>query len=315
MEPDELQQPAVLVRETRDFTQAQDWSTVLAAAGIAHELRTVDATFRITVGLADLDAAATALEGFDNEAREQREEQAARVPEEPERPKSTLGVCATLLLLSFYLVAGPWEAQPPSRWFTVGTASADAIMHGQWWRAVTALTLHANLPHLLGNVVATLLFMSAVGRALGAGLGALAIIASSAVANLLTAAVHHTRYLSVGASTATFAALGIVAGIAAWRRWRVLPQRRRAWLPIAAGLGLFAMLGVGESSDSLFAKIGGTEPIDVFAHLFGLVVGCLLGVVTARLFPRRPGQSAQAVLVGVALAMISGCWWLAFHRA
>jgi rhomboid protease GluP len=308
-------QSAVLVRETRDFTQAQDWSTVLAAAGITHELRTVDGSFRITVAFADLDAAANALEGFDTEARQEREEQAAHVPDEPERPRSLLGLCSTLLLLSFYLVAGPWEAQPPSPWFAVGTASADAIMHGQWWRAVTALTLHANLPHLLGNVVAALLFVSAVGRALGPGLGALAIVASAAAANLLTAAVHRTRYHSVGASTATFAALGIVVGIAAWRRWRVLPQRRRAWLPIAAGLGLFAMLGVGQSTDSLFAKIGGTEPIDVFAHLFGLAVGCVFGIATARLFPRRPGQVVQAVLVGGALAMISGCWWLAFHHA
>jgi len=304
-----------LVRETRDFTQAQDWSTVLAAAAIAHEMRTADGAFRIIVALPDLDAAANALEGFDSEARQEREELAARVPDEPERPRSLLGVAATLLLLAFYVVAGPWEVRPPTRWFTVGTASADAILHGQWWRAVTELTLHANLPHLLGNAVAALLFVSAVGRALGPGLGSLTIVASSALANLLTAAVHRTRYMSVGASTATFAALGIMAGIAAWRRWRVLPQRRRAWLPIAAGLGLFAMLGVGESSDSLFAKIGGTEPIDVFAHLFGLAVGCLFGVITARLFPRRPGQAAQAVLAGGALAMISGCWWLAFHHA
>jgi rhomboid protease GluP len=313
MELEGDQPPGVLVRETRDFTQARDWSTVLAAAGITHELHTVDSAFRVTVAFADLDAAANALEGYDTEARQEREEEAARVPEEPERPKSLLGLWATLLLVSFYLVAGPWEMQPPSRWFTVGTASADAILHGQWWRAVTALTLHANLLHLVGNVVATLLFMSAVGRALGPGLGALTIVASSAAANLLTAAVHRTRYLSVGASTATFAALGIVAGVAAWRRWRVLPQRRRAWLPIAAGLGLFAMLGVGQSTDSLFAKLGGTEPIDVFAHLFGLAVGCVVGVVTARLFPRRPGPLAQGVLVAAALAVISGSWWLAFH--
>lgn len=314
MSLDEPQRSAVLVRETQDITQAQDWSTVLAAAGITHELRTVDGAFRITVDLADLDASANTLEAFDNEARQEREEKAARVPDEPERPSSQLGLWATLLLVSFYLVAGPWEAHPPSRWFAVGTASADAILHGQWWRTVTALTLHANLPHLIGNAVATLLFMSAVGRALGPGLGALTILASSATANLLTAAIHRTKYFSVGASTATFAALGIVAGIAAWRRWRVLPQRRRAWLPIAAGLGLFAMLGVGQSTDSLFAKIGGTEPIDVFAHLFGLAVGCLFGIVTARSFRRTPGRLVQGLLVAGAVAVISGCWWLAFHR-
>src|SRR5437868_11538793 len=122
MEPEENQGPGVLVRETRDLTEAQDWSVVLAAAGITHELKTIDGAFRLTVDFGDLDAAANALDGFDIEARQEREERAARVPDEPDAPRSTLGLCAALLLLSFHLVAGPWEAQEPSRWFSVGTA-------------------------------------------------------------------------------------------------------------------------------------------------------------------------------------------------
>ncbi len=301
MELDEPQRSGVLVRETRDLTQAQDWSTVLAAAGITHELRTVDGAFRIMVDFADLDASANTLEAFDNEAREEREERAARVADQPDAPRSTLGLWAALMLLAFYLVAGPWEAAEPSRWFSLGNASAEAILRGQWWRTVTALTLHADLLHLTGNVVAALIFVGAVGRALGPGMGAMAILLAAAAANLLTAAVHRTGHLSVGASTATFAALGIMAGVGAWRRWRSLPLRQRAWLPIGAGLGLFAMLGVGQHSD-------------VFAHLFGLGMGCVLGIVAARALPRRPGPVIQGVLVSGALAVISGCWWLAFHR-
>jgi membrane associated rhomboid family serine protease len=217
MEPGENPLNAVLVRETPDFTQAQDWSVVLAAAGITHDLRTIDGAFRILVDFGDLDAAESALEGFDSEARQEREERAARTPDEPDAPRSTLGLWAALLLLSFHLVAGAWEAQEPSRWFAVGTASADAILHGQWWRAVTALTLHADLLHLFGNVVASLIFVSAVGRALGPGLGAMAIVLAAAAANLLTAAIHRTGFVSIGASTATFAALGIMAGVGSWR--------------------------------------------------------------------------------------------------
>ena len=301
MEPAENQTNGVLVRETRDFTQAQDWSTVLAAAGITHELRTVDGAFRIMVDFADLDASANTLEAFDNEAREEREERAARVADQPDAPRSTLGLWTALMLLAFYLVAGPWEAAEPSRWFSIGNASAEAILRGQWWRTVTALTLHADLLHLTGNVVAALIFVGAVGRSLGPGMGAMAILLAAAGANLLTAAVHRTGHLSVGASTATFAALGIMAGVGAWRRWRSLPLRQRAWLPIGAGLGLFAMLGVGQHSD-------------VFAHLFGLGMGCVLGIVAARALPRRPGPVIQGVLVSGVLAVISGCWWLAFHR-
>ena len=46
-------------------------------------------------------------------------------------------------------------------------------MHGAWWRAVTALTLHADVWHVVGNAVASLVFVSAIGRWLGSGLGAL----------------------------------------------------------------------------------------------------------------------------------------------
>jgi membrane associated rhomboid family serine protease len=85
-------------------------------------------------------------------------------------------------------------------------------------------------------------------------------------------------------------------------------------LPIAAALGLFAMLGVGGSRDGLFAIRGDGPHTDVFAHLFGLGVGCLVGLIAARAHPRRPGLLMQGVLVAGTVAVISGSWWLAFHR-
>jgi rhomboid protease GluP len=293
-----LSEGAVVMRETRNVTLAGDWALVLASAGIVHELRPSGGLFRLIVEVNDVEASARVLEAFDLEARAELEE---RAPVAPTEARSALGLWVALVILGFHLLAGPWEAPQPSRWFTVGTASAEAILHGQWWRAVTALTLHADLMHLFGNAVAALIFAGAVGRALGTGFGAALILLAGAAANLLTAAVHHrVGHLSVGASTATFAALGIMAGLGILRRYRSLPQRRRAWLPIGAGLGLFAMLGVGEHSD-------------VFAHLFGLGAGCVLGVVAALVAPRRPGPLPQAALSLGTLVVLSGCWWLAFR--
>ena len=134
-------------------------------------------------------------------------------------------------------------------------------MHGAWWRAVTALTLHADVLHLAGNIVAALVFVSAVGRWLGGGLGALARSWRPATAgNLLTAVRHHTNHDSVGASTATFAALGLIAGLQVARRLRLRTRPGYAWVPIGAGLGMFAMLGVAAGTD-------------YYAHLFGLGFG------------------------------------------
>jgi rhomboid protease GluP len=297
----------IAVRETDDATRAGDWAVVLAAAGIAHELResggaaageSVPGRLALVVEARDREAARRALEAFDAEAKLVAEAASTAGPSW-ERP-SALGYAVAVLLAGVYLVAGPREAAEPSAWFGAGTASAERILHGQWWRAVTAMTLHADLLHLAGNLVASLIFISAVGRWLGSGLGAALILLAGGAANLLVAAAHRTGHLSVGASTATFAALGIMAGLQVVRHFRAGPLRRRAWLPIGAGLGLFAMLGVGAQAD-------------VLAHLFGLGAGCLLGMIAARVMTRRPGTAAQALLGVAAAASLAACWWRAFR--
>jgi rhomboid protease GluP len=295
---DELGASPSVIRQTPDPALAQDWSLVLTSAEIAHHLGLIDRQFVLTVEPADVEAAARALDAFDVE---RASDYAAPPPPVPEGT-SMLGIATTIVLVAFYIVAGPREAATPSLWFANGSAVASLILHGQWWRAVTAMTLHADLFHLLGNVVACLIFVGAVGRWVGTGLGATLILAAGAAGNLLTAWVHrHAEHDSVGASTATFAALGVLAGLGALRRWRSLPQRKRAWLPIGAGLALFAMLGVGERSD-------------VFAHLLGLGAGCVLGLAAAYGVPRRLGPMAQGTLSLVAAAALAGSWWLAFHR-
>ena len=297
MEP----QIATVIRETDQAAKAGDWSLVLASAGIAHELREetqVPGTPRLqlVVTTGDLVSAARALDEFDAEARAEGAAQLAAM----EESKSALGLGISLLLLAFYLVAGPREVVAPTRWFEVGSASAERILHGQWWRAVTAMTLHADLLHLFGNVAAALIFVSAVGRWLGPGLGAATILCAGAAGNVLTAMAHRTGHVSVGASTATFAALGIMAGLGVVRRYRHLPQRRQAWVPIGAGLGLFAMLGVGEHSD-------------VLAHLFGLAAGGVLGIIAAATLRRRAGGVVQLALALGAAAALAACWLLAFR--
>jgi rhomboid protease GluP len=282
------------VRVTPNATQAGDWALVLASASVPHRLAERDGAFVLLVGAADRDAAAAALAAFDAESVPVPE------PPAPDLGPSALGVGFATVLLAFFIVAGGLDAGTPTAWFGNGSASAELIMHGQWWRAVTALTLHADVLHLAGNVIASLLFVSAVGRWLGPGLGALLIGAAAASANLLTAAMHRTGYVSVGASTATFAALGILAGLQLVRRLRYPVRRRYAWLPLGAGLGLFAMLGVGEHAD-------------VMAHLFGLGTGALAGTLIAAARVRAPGRLLQAALVVAAMAALAACWARAFR--
>jgi rhomboid protease GluP len=306
-----------VLRTTASPTQAGEWALVLAAAGIAYRVderqvherqgderpgderpgdRRQDG-FAILVAPEDEAGAAEALASFEAEGAPEPE------PPAPDRGPSPLGLLCAVGFSALFLVTGARDGG--SRWFDAGAASAALIAKGAWWRAVTALTLHADVLHLAGNVIASLVFISAVGRWLGAGLGGGLILLSATVANLLTAAVHRTDFVSIGASTATFAALGLVAGLQVVRRIERKTRRLYAWVPIGAGLGLFAMLGVGIGAD-------------YFAHLFGLGVGMLVGAGVAlgqtAFGWRPPGRVGQLLWAAADLAVVGLCWLRAFSR-
>lgn len=283
------------LRATDNSTQAGDWTVVLAAASIPYRMVRTAAGWEVMVAAADEERARAALDAYEKEA--------AAVPVEaapPDASPSRLGVIVSLALIAFYWVAGPRDVASPSAWMIRGGASSEAILAGQWWRSVTTLTLHADLLHLFGNVVASLIFVGAAGRWLGSGVAAALMIGAAAAANLLTAAAHGPGHESIGASTATFAALGILAGLQLVRRWRLGPLRRRAWLPIGAGLALFAMLGVGEHAD-------------VLAHLFGLGAGVVAGTGIGLLQRRRAPPLVQLLAGVLAAGVVALCWWLAFN--
>ena len=196
------------------------------------------------------------------------------------------------------MVSGPRHGADLAGWFRVGSALARAIVRDhELWRALTALCLHADAMHVAGNAVASLVFVTALGRWLGPGLALLVTLLSGVAGNL-----YATTHNSVGASTATFGALGVLGGLQFVRRFRdtAIGRLRRALLGIAAALGLLAMLGMGERSD-------------VVAHAAGLGFGILSGIGIG-LYLRRPLRTlGQAACLLATVGMLAGAWLLAFH--
>jgi membrane associated rhomboid family serine protease len=189
----------------------------------------------------------------------------------------------------------------PVHWKALGNAHAGKILDGQWWRAVTALTLHADWQHLLGNLLIGGLFISRLCRDLRSGPAWLLLLAAGTFGNLFNAWVQNPMHRAVGASTAIFGAVGILAAISMVRYRHNLRPRRRWPLPVAAALGLLAMLGAGG------------ENTDLGAHLFGFLFGLPLGFAAELAVERwgRPGWKWSLIQSACAVAIVVGAWSLA----
>src|SRR5262249_7517851 len=91
-----------------------------------------------------------------------------------------------------------------------GVLSGEAVRDGEGWRLVTALTLHADVRHLLANLVVGTLAFGAVCGYLGPGVGLLGTLAVGALGNLFSVWIHSPDYAALGASTAIFGILGLL---------------------------------------------------------------------------------------------------------
>jgi len=189
----------------------------------------------------------------------------------------------------------------PVDWKALGNAHAGKIMDGQWWRLITALTLHTDWQHLLGNLVIGGVFISRLCRDLRSGPAWLLLLATGALGNLLNAWLQNPDHRAVGASTAIFGAVGLLAAISMVRYRHNLRPRGRWTLPVAAALGLLAMLGAGG------------ENTDLGAHLFGFLFGLPLGFGAELAVEHwgRPRGRVNALLALSAIGIVISAWWSA----
>jgi membrane associated rhomboid family serine protease len=280
------------VRVTPSERRAEEWATVLAASGIRHRLALTAAGWAVLVASDDGARARVALAAYDAENPHEIRVAASAVG----RDSIGLGIVVAALLLGFFALTGPREAGVA--WFERGSASAARILRGEVWRTITALTLHADLAHVLGNAAACVVLIPPVSHALGPGTGLWTLLLSGVAGSALTAFVHGAPYNSVGASTLTFGAIGVLAAQAFVARWRGRPTRRRPWVVIVASLVLLSMLGTAKGAD-------------VLGHLFGLLAGAVLGLLAGLARSRAFAPTVEWALAVAVMALVAACWWIA----
>ncbi|MEM6999305.1 MAG: rhomboid family intramembrane serine protease [Pseudomonadota bacterium] len=181
----------------------------------------------------------------------------------------------------------------------IGALHAAAVQEGELWRAATALTLHSDLAHIASNSVFGVLFGLFVGRYLGSGFGWLLVLGCGALANLVNGLIQHDNFRAIGASTATFAALGLVPAFG-WRRGYFRGQGyKRGFAPLFGAIAILVFTGFGAGN------------IDVGGHLLGFLMGIGAGLWWGRRgVPTDVGDQQRAGIAATALLLLA--WGLAF---
>lgn len=273
---------------------------VLESAGITSEAVHHDGWWFLIVNAADVSAASAELEAY-------REENPARVVRRS-APIPIYGGAAVAvyvyagIIISMFIMTA--RQAFGLQWLTVGQTHAGSVMSGQWWRTVTALTLHMDTEHLIGNLVFGIVFGLLAGRILGGGVAWLAIVIAGALGNFVNAMVQPSTHMSIGASTAVFAALGVMVSHALRPRASISDKPLKRWSPLIAGLVLLAFTGVGG------------ERTDVAAHLTGFLAGMLIGWIGCRLPDRWLASRAVQAWSGVAsIAIIVVSWVVAIAES
>ncbi len=269
-EPVTLEEEWVKVGHYPSLQQAHDHGLVILAMGEACRVELAE-----TPGAYDLQAEAQPAERIQHELDIYAKESV--FPMMPilseERPIYPAGTWLTMVWALVLIGVFHWQARDLSLVGRGASSSVALFRDGEWWRPFTALFLHADVPHLVGNLAGGAIFVTLISRAIGPLMAWVMVLTCGVIGNVITArASYPDAFLSIGASTAVFAALGILSGLGVSETLHDRPNLpwARIAAPVLAGMVLLGWLGSG----------GGSTNTDVLGHVCGFGAGLVVGAVT-----------------------------------
>lgn len=242
--------------------QALEWSLVLNALAIEHILSKEDDGWMLKIDL-------ELLSRGENEIAIYQEEVKNHLPKSVE-PVEYYPV-SKILIISFFLALLLFHIfvnlSGSDFYYDKGMLSTQKILDGEWWRAITALTLHADFQHFAMNAVFGSIFIYVLSYMTGTRFALSLTIISGFYGNLINAFLHKYDFRSLGLSTAVFGTLGLLLGMQLFGKFRLEKSAQKVVL--ISTLLFFSLFGIG------------TERVDTGAHLFGLLSGVVIGGVTS----------------------------------
>jgi rhomboid protease GluP len=160
----------------------------------------------------------------------------------------------------------------------MGAIVPGMLSYGEYWRAVAAMFLHANVIHWAANSWA----LYQLGRLYEMMFGSLRFTVTYFVTGII-ASIASSLWMhgpSVGASGAILGILGaLIFSIKRHPQWRNQPWTKSLLRQLVFWAGVNIVLGFS------------VKNIDNVAHIAGLVSGLLIGMVPHRIPPAPPGEA------------------------
>jgi membrane associated rhomboid family serine protease len=285
-----------VVFESRNRQQCSDRALVLASAKIPYQMVDDGLSCALVVPAGNSAAAVEELRLYEDENPPVRPKPRKRIVYQDALP----GVVGYVFVVC--MVAGlAGYSYFGSDWFVAGRVDGTLIREGEWWRTVTALTLHSGVRHLLGNLIFGVFFGIFAGRLLGSGVAWLAVLIAAALGNTANVLLLDSTHRSIGASTAVFATLGMLAGYV----WRGQFMAQDRWStrfgPIVGGLALLMFTGTGDQNT------------DIGAHLLGFVCGFGMGMLLTVIGKMPAPPRVQTAAGSLALGLVAAAWIVALQ--
>ncbi len=290
-QPAEPEYPETVQVSEGTFRQVRDDSLVLLSQGIEHRLvRSEEGPFQIFIVPEMESAAKTQLELYHKE----------NPPKEENPPIPLSFSLQPLWVLLAPILVTLLQFTDKINLHSEGVSDAAKVLKGEWWRSLTAQTLHGDARHLASNLLCGYIVMNMITFRIPLLRLVPFIAVAAAVANLCVSATVQTDFRSLGFSTFVFAAIGCLSVI----EFRLMPKEShgmlRRFAPLCGAASLAVFLGLGENAD-------------ILGHAYGFVAGLFCGFIPKKKSLRwgTPLSSAD----GIGLLFYYGLYLLAWKLA
>ena len=257
---EEPQYPETVCASEGTFRQIRDDSLVLLSQGISHRLiRTEEGPFQIFI-----------LPEHEDRARLQLALYRKENPPKEENPPIPLSFSLQpLWVLLAPTIVTLIDFTDKVNFHSRGISDASKVLKGEWFRSLTAQTLHGDVRHLASNLLCGYIVMNMITFRIPLLRLAPFIAIASAIANLCVSFTVQTSFRSLGFSTFVFAAIGCLAVI----EFRLMPKEThgllRRFAPLCGAASLAVFLGLGENAD-------------ILGHVYGFIAGLFCGFIPSK---------------------------------